>query len=114
MIELDTLSDGSQYDYDQTVQLDGVTYRLRMLYNVRREVWSASLYTENDTPLFEGRTCGLNVDLLNRCFVQGRPPGTLFVGTYSQHRDTPGLLDIGQDARYRLIYVPEDELAESE
>lgn len=110
MIELNILSDGTQYDYDQTVQLDGANYRLRMLYSTRREVWTLSLYLEDGTVLIEGQTAVLNVNLLNRCFVDGRPPGNLFASTYSSNTDTPDLTALGNDARCRLFYVPESEL----
>ena len=112
MIEIDTLSDGSAYDYTQTTQLDGVSYRLRMLYNDRRGVWTLSMYLEDGTPLIEGQSCVMFVDLLRRCIVQGRPSGALIVSTFTANNETPELLDIGQNARCRLFYLDADEVDE--
>jgi hypothetical protein len=110
MLEIDLISDGSEYDYDQIVILDRENYQLRMTYNTRREVWVASLYTESGTPLFEGQSVVLQVDLLARCAVLGRPPGALFAETYTQDRTTPGLTDLGPNARCQLFYLPGDEI----
>lgn len=108
MIEIDTLSDGSEYDYYQTTVLDGVATRFRFLYNVRRGVWTVSLYLEEGTVLILGQTVVVGVDLLHRCIQEGRPPGALFAASYTANNETPGLLDLG--ARVRLFYVPFDEL----
>lgn len=111
MIEIDLISDGSEYDYTQTVQLEGLSYRLRMLYNERREVWTLYLTLEDGTSLVNGQTCVVNSDLLRYCFVEGRPPGNLFVGTYGAYNETPDLTALGDGARTRMFYIPFSELS---
>lgn len=111
MIEIDLLSDGSEYDYDQIILLDSRNYRLRMLYNDRCSVWTMSLYLEDGTPLIEGQRVVLYTNLLDYCAVEGRPPGNLFCDTYTQDTNTPGLEDLGNDARCRVFYIPLDELS---
>jgi hypothetical protein len=110
MIELDLLADGSEYDYTQTTVLDGVAVVFRVQYNSRRECWTISLELEDGTSLISGQTLVLNTDLLARCFVDGRPPGNLFAGTYTATAETPGLTGVGGQANVRLFYVPVDEL----
>lgn len=111
MIEIDLAVDGKTPDYDQTIEIDGALFRLRALYSVRRKCWTISLYTESGDALIEGQAVVLGVNLLHRCVVRARPLGNLFVASYSEALETPGLTNLGPRQTYRLIYAPIGEVA---
>lgn len=98
-LEIPTLTDGT-LAYDQTVELEGVTYRFAFRFNVRRECWTFSIRGLDDTPILTGQVVSLSIPLNRRAV--GGPPGRLFAISTAGD-EPPGLLDLG--GRVRLVYV---------
>lgn len=103
--ELDLVTNGTSYDYVQTVNLEGSIYVLRMLYNERRECWTIYLYTEAGEALIEGQTMVFGINLLRRCSSPNKPPGNLLAMSRTVDQSTPGLSDVGPGQRVGLYYV---------
>lgn len=104
---LPTLTDGTEA-YDRRIQLDGVEYSFQFRYNLRRELWSFSIFGLDGTAVLAGQTvhCGIP---LNRRAVGG-PPGVLIAVPETESLDPPTLLELGD--RVKLLYFTADEMAE--
>jgi hypothetical protein len=68
-------------DQSGRVRLGESDFEYRLLWNTRTEKWSISLSTVADPAVLvlQGRPLHIGVDVLARCNVTGRPPGTLFL-----------------------------------
>ncbi len=101
------------------VQLDGVEYIIRLLWQDRDESWYFELSDALGTPIWMGQRIATGVPLLFQCVNPLRPPGELItIDTADEDKD-PGLDDFGDDgeegntpARIQMIYLEADDLAE--
>jgi len=88
--------------YDQTVQLEGVNYVLRLNWNSTYSYWAMSIYNEQGEPLLLGVRLIIGVELLVRYRLSNLPPGSLLVVDF-----TDNLLRLGRetlDGDARLMY----------
>lgn len=101
--EIPVIADGSEYDYTESIELDGAAHTFRFLWSARAERWSLSVSLEG-VPIISCRPLVYGVDLFDR--AQGpRPVGALVLLTLRGEGEgaTPGRYDLGSVAR--LYYV---------
>lgn len=105
-------------DYRQVTNLDGRDYVLRFLYNTREDRWYLYLYDQDESPIVGGIKIVAEIDLLQRVTDPRRPPGILIARDLTASDDAPkiesedpGLNDLGQDGRVKLLYFTESEAA---
>jgi hypothetical protein len=109
MIEIvATLPDGAEYDYSESVNLDGSSYDFRFVWNAREECWALSVSLDG-VSIIASRPLVYGVDLFERS--QGpRPVGALVVLSTRAigAETTPGLADFGSVAKLHYITVEDD------
>ncbi len=94
MITVPTVSDGSLFEYTETVALDGTAYALKFSWNEQLDHWVLSVYSAAGDPIAQGRMIVNGTDLLRGCVVAGKPPGLLFAGPLdgkNEHANFTGL-----------------------
>jgi len=96
--------------YSQRTQLEGRDYLLVFDFREREGRWFLDLLDNEEEPLACGVKLVVGARLLRRKTDPRLPPGDfLVVDLEGQGRD-PGFGELG--ARFRLLYVPADELEE--
>lgn len=65
--------------YDYTVDLDAVTYRIRLTFRERPASWYLDLWTSADEPLLLGKRLSVNTALLTDYQIAGLPPGEIML-----------------------------------
>jgi hypothetical protein len=102
--EIPFVIDEGTYDLTGSLQLSGVTYLYRVLWNTRTARWAFSLATMTGTPLIVDRPLCLLVDVLGRCNASGRPPGNIFPMREDLTFSDFGHLDLGASVKlwYRV------------
>ncbi len=71
--------DEQQAVYDYTVDLEGVIYRVRLIYRERQDSWYLDLYDAADVALLTGKRLSANTALLAPYQIEGLPPGELML-----------------------------------
>lgn len=104
---LPTLTDGTEA-YDERVQLEGVEYSFQFRYNLRRELWSFSIFSLDGTAILAGQSVNCGIPLNRRAV--GGPPGVLMAISETENIDAPTLLELGD--RVKLCYLTADEVAQ--
>ena len=90
------------------VTLEGRRYILRLDWLGRIETWSFSLFTENETPIVQGKGLVLGADLLRLSrHVPGCPQGQLYLAD-AQGLDAEATLE-SLGVRHLVVYVTSDE-----
>ena len=89
--------------------LDGIKYKLRMLWNPSGGYWTLGIRAEDGTSLLEGIKVVPNYPLLRQCRRSILPPGELMAITQD---DSLAAIDRADFARGKvvLVYVTEDEM----
>jgi hypothetical protein len=92
--------------FDQSVDLEGVTYILTFRWNAREAAWSLDVSTADGVLLVAGVTCVANRFLLRRYrHIEGLPTGDLMFVDLTESKDAPGYpFDV------ELMYFAEAEL----
>ena len=100
-----TLRDGTGH-YEQLTTLDGVEYRLVFDYNSRDQTWYLSVYRDNDIPLYgyQSLRCVSNWPISRPGIDPDAPRGFLLVYCGLDDGRDPGLTDLAEGARCRLLY----------
>ncbi len=95
-----------QAHFDQSIELEGVTYILTLRWNARKAAWSLDVGTAEGVVLVAGVTCVTNRLLLRRYrYVVGMPPGDLMFTDLTESTDAPGYpFDV------ELMYFTAEEL----
>jgi hypothetical protein len=88
--------------YEYSIQLDGITYILRFLYNDRMERWTISISNAAGVLLVGNVPVEVNYPLFDRYKVDGLPAGTLFAYDTKNTNEDPTRYDLGD--RVRLYY----------
>lgn len=109
---MQTLRTFSDPFYSTTTTLDGSDYLLEFRYNQREACWYFSISLTDGTLLCAGVKIVCNRSLLKRFSDTRLPPGLLVAFPNTSDASPPGLLELGQESRVTLSYVPEDEVAE--
>lgn len=110
--------------YTMRMPLDGVEYLLRFVFNQREASWYLSILDIDEVPLLEGVFIDANRQILSnkwvrKCFVDNELVKTVlpagdFVGIDLTGLNTsPGLDELGADARVVLTYFDEEGVAEA-
>ncbi len=86
------------------VDLDGRTFTLHLAWNERVGAWNLNLHDVLGAPLLLGRRLDLGCRVLPKRRPASMPPGELLVVDVAEGGG-PGLADLGQTARVRLVYV---------
>jgi len=89
--------------------LDGVKYKLRMLWNPSGGYWTLGIRAEDGTSLLEGIKVVPNYPLLRQCRRSNLPPGELLAITQNDSLAIIGRDDF-TDGKVVLTYVAEAEL----
>ena len=106
MLEIPLRND--QAAFRITVQLDGVTYRLRFSWNGRVAAWMIDLLTSADVPIVTGVQLVGDWDLFGRFIGDALPKGRLVLVDTSGKGAAPGRYELWD--RVKLVYVPAEEL----
>lgn len=89
-------------DQDLTVQLDELSFDLRLLWNARAGRWTLDL-SDGEGALFRGHVLSEGWPVLRRYQHHRAPLGELLVLDSTGRGEEPGLEDLG--ARHLLCYV---------
>lgn len=91
------------------VELDGVDYRMRLLWNARVGRWYLWLYTMEGAPVVAGQKLVADIPLLSHRRGPDLPPGSLWCVDMTGRGIDPGLRDLG--VRCLLMYVEEESVS---
>jgi hypothetical protein len=105
----DTSTDPEVESYEQTEDLDGREYLIRLDRNERDESWSFSMYLTDGTPLALGKKVVLNYPLMFGETDSRLPPGRIFAVDTTASDTDPGLTELGD--RVILVYLDAAEVA---
>lgn len=109
MIVIPTFSDPF---YEIVTAIEGVDYILDFRYNQREDCWYVDIKTIDDEDLAKGLKLVCNWPLLHQLHYETRlPTGELMVTTDTNDDSPPGLEDMVEDGRCRLVYLTAEELA---
>jgi hypothetical protein len=108
MLLIPTVSDGSLFEYIETVALDGTAYAIKLSWNEQLDHWVLSLAAANGDPIVNGKMVINGTDFLRGCTVAGRPPGALLAVPLDGVNEHAGFTGLG--SRVELYYR---ELAEA-
>ncbi len=86
------------------VDLEGRTFSLAISWNERVSAWNLNLYDALGASLLLGRRLDLGCRVLPKRRPASMPPGELLVVDMAEG-GSPGLGDLGQTERVRLVYV---------
>lgn len=100
--------DSAEPFYDLIATLSGVEYRFELQWNVNNEYWGISLYTSDNTPIFQGRKITTNSNVFAYCSSPLLPPGKLYAVDTSESTAEPEYEDLG--VRILLIYTEDETL----
>jgi hypothetical protein len=110
-LEIPTVTDGAHF-YTIRCRLDGSTYNFTFHWNARQELWYLSIADSENVAIASsiGVVCGLN--LLRYLHYDPRtPPGDLVAFDLTDDDAPPGLLELGESGRVKLLYYPIEEIA---
>lgn len=94
-------------NYEQFTELSGREYQLRVQWNDRGGYFAFSMMAQDGTPLIMGVPLYLGVDILRRFrFIDGLPPGVLFLVDSTGSGVDAGITDLG--SRVTLNYEDEN------
>lgn len=93
---------------EQTTELDGVEFGLRLRWNDREQRWYLDLSDVDGAPILLGVKLVANWSLLRTLADDGRRPRGELVVVDTTGEGDPRLPDLGR--RVRLIYVPVAEV----
>lgn len=110
MLSIPTAFDSTPF-YTLQVNLDGAVFLLKFRFNQRENVWRLSIYDTENTPLLLGVKIVVGRNLLKRSVDPRMPQGALFADNQTSDASPPGLNDLGETQRVRLLYVTQAELA---
>ncbi len=91
------------------VELDGVDYRVRLLWNARVGRWYLWLYTMEGDPVVAGQKLVVDIPLMSHRGGSDLPPGLLWCIDTTGRGIDPGLHDLG--VRCLLMYVDEESVS---
>lgn len=110
-LELPTLTDGSHY-YSMRLRLDGSDYNITLHWNARQERWYLSIADSENQPIVSSICVVCNVNFLR--FVQHdvrSPPGSMIAYDLTDDDAPPGLTELGEGGRVKLLYYPIEDIA---
>jgi hypothetical protein len=100
----------SQSWYEQSVVLDGVEYRLRLMWSERERRWYLDVMLADGTLLAAGRKIVADQDVLGWMSSDDRLPGMLLAVDMTGAQTDPDLRDLG--TRVLLYYLDAETLGE--
>jgi hypothetical protein len=90
-------------DQTQRVELDGVLYTFRFLWNARGQAWHFNLGDGDGAAILNGVRMVTSFPLLYRYHYLAVPPGELYLFDLRDMHGVPTLEEMGE--RYRFYYV---------
>lgn len=94
--------------FELKAALNGVTFLLRFVYNVRCKYWTMHVLDASNNPILMGVRCVINYPLLIRSASEDRPVGQLYFDDPTLAGADPGPYDLG--GRVRLVFeVPDGQ-----
>ncbi len=84
-------------DYDQVVELDGVSFILRFTWNYRLSAWFLSVLAADETPIASGIRIVVDELLLDSVPGTSKPAGNLIAVDTTSNQTDPGLTDLGDN-----------------
>jgi hypothetical protein len=102
VLKIPTISDGSAFEYTETVALDGTAYGLKFSWNEQLDHWLLSVYDTAGVALVTGRMIINGIDLLRGCVAANKPPGALFAVPLDSNNEHAGFTGLG--SRVALYY----------
>lgn len=97
-------------DWQQTILLDNTTYIFSAYWNIRTKAWVASLYSNENIPLFEGKQLNIGVDLLAQVTNLNKPDGFLMVTPIAKEKGVETITRDNMGTDVELIYIGKDEI----
>lgn len=92
--------------FDQTTNLDGSDYLIKIRYNQRAERFYLSLFTAEGVEIAKGAKLVCNWPLFQYCVDPLKPAGALIVvPANADDDDPPKLGELGPGKRCELVYV---------
>jgi hypothetical protein len=95
--------------YEQNVTLDGVKFRLRLMWSERVRRWYCDLLAADGTAIRSGIKVVADRPLTQRLSSDSRPAGEMWSVDRTGGGVDPDLRDLGD--RVLLLYVEEDSVA---
>lgn len=97
-------------DYTEIVQLGGLTYRLRWIWNARAECWFVTVLGAGGDVIVAGKRVVLEWPLLRQHVQNTLPDGAIMALDITGQRVEPGREDLRDDVA-PVVFVPTAELA---
>lgn len=96
--------------WSESVNLDGVVYRLTFTWNTRSSSWSMTIAENDGTPIVSGIKLLPQISLLQRHKDERLPPGVLYAFDVidGDNAERPTKSELG--AKLQLIYTTRAEL----
>jgi hypothetical protein len=93
--------------YTMKAQLDGAQYNFAFKWNHRTSTWSFNLDQADGTPIVHGLRIMVGVPLLVRYhYNDACPPGEIICNSNTADDSPPGLHDLANGGRCKLVYAP--------
>lgn len=100
--------------YEQRVRIDDRDYVFLFDYSQREDRWYLTVSLEDGTVLVRGWKLVTGVGLGPRVAHRDMFTGILVVQTFTVDQSAPGWGELGDNRRCQLIYIPRDEIVETE
>jgi hypothetical protein len=97
-----------QYVYDYTIELDGVIYRVVLIWKTRPEGWYLHLYDSDENALLLGKRLATDTPLLERYQIDGLPPGEIACLDSEETDQEPTFESLGR--KHLIYYFDESEI----
>ena len=102
VLDIPILQDDRNFEFD--IDLDGVTFRLRLKFNSRDAAWYLSIFNADDVLIRAGIRV-VSDWILNRLIVEGGPAGDIITVNLDGTIDVPDADQLGSDVT--LSYIEE-------
>jgi hypothetical protein len=95
--------------WQMQIEIDGIIYIFKFVWNAINEYWSMSIYDGSETPLILGVKVVNNYDLLRQIVSAGLPSGNLICQSVIGEWGKIQRYDMGQ--KTELFYYEANEIA---
>jgi hypothetical protein len=94
--------------FSEEITLDGLIYRFRFDWNVRKEFWTLSMLNVNLDKIISGIKLVLDYNLFDQYPGRGLPPGQLFAVDTTDEQGKINRTNLLEEVK--LVYFTEDEI----